>query len=101
MIPTQNEYFEVLQMFVPEGFQATADTFTFYLSTLTDKRYNIREYSIDVTRSGIEVFIYRPAYTPTQMFKWSALKQLINTEYGVKKNSPQLQSLFDQLKDAF
>lgn len=101
MIPTQNEYFEVLQMFVPEGFQTSAHAFSFYLTTLTQRRYDIKSHSIDVTASGIEVFIYRPAYTPTEKFTWSALKQLINTEYGVKQNSPQLQLILDQLKDAF
>ncbi|RWX00409.1 hypothetical protein [Flavobacterium cerinum] len=101
MITASNEYVKVLQMFVPEGFQTSAHTFSYYLSTLTQRRYDIQNHSIDVTASGIEIFMYRPAYTPTQKFTWNELKRLIDTEYGVKIHSPRLQSLFDQLGKAF
>lgn len=77
----KNEYLQVLQEFVPEGFQKTAHNFCYYLSTMTEKRHDRRFTALDVKSNGIEVIIYRPHYTATQFFTFAELKRLIESEY--------------------
>jgi hypothetical protein len=102
---TQNEYFGALRNFVPVGFAHSAKDFLYYLRTLNEKRYNIREYSIEVSSTGLEVFIYRPQYTPTQYFSWNELKKLIDKEFGVGFNIGEQTAMFGsieiQLKNSF
>jgi|GEM_PF-5154805 len=92
----QNEIFEVLETFVPDGFQSSPKDFLYYLKTLTRMRYNTRYHSIDVSENGIEVFIYRPQYTPTEVLTWANIERLVKAQPKFR-----MPDILEQLKAAF
>lgn len=90
------DVFSILRQYVPIGFQSSADDFIRSLATLNDGRYNQSLVSIEVARGGIEIFDYTsPKITDQQFYKWSDLKNIINSEY------PPKSEILNQLNFAF